>query len=157
MFKYLIYMTFAKAGAPSFYTCGYKELLLEAKDYFNTKSRTATNAKEINDLSIIDSETISVILYSKDKLNLNQVSRSLRLFSMYLTDKKHNINFSDSVTGKRIFRTNASEIHETIKVNSEEELVDCDILYDLCKFIFLDVGNSRKDKLKKIQGILKEV
>lgn len=100
---------FAKADAPSFFTPGYEAYLNEAKDFFNMRSRVATNPKEITELQIVDDRTIRIIFRSHDKLNISQISRSLRVFSMYLIDETHPLNFSDLVSGKRLFRMTASE------------------------------------------------
>ena len=106
---YEVIAQFAKAGAPSFYTPGYEGYLSEAKDYFNIRSRVATNPKEITELGIIDDKTIRIIFRSHDKLRLEQISRSLRVFSMYLIDETHPLNFSSLISGKRLFRMHASE------------------------------------------------
>ena len=106
---YEVIAQFAKAGAPSFYTPGYEGYLSEAKDYFNIRSRVATNPKEITELGIIDDKTIRIIFRSHDKLRLGQISRSLRVFSMYLIDETHPLNFSSLISGKRLFRMHASE------------------------------------------------
>lgn len=106
---YELIVQFAKADAPSFKTPGYEEYLSEARDYFNMKSRVATNPKEITELHVIDDKTVRAILRSKDQLKISQVSRSLRVFSMYLIDESHPLNFSELVSGKRLFKMSASE------------------------------------------------
>lgn len=108
--NYSVIAQFAKAGAPSFYTEGFEKYLSEAKDYFNTRSRLATNPKEIISLITVDEKTIRIIFRSHNKLKLEQVSRSLRVFSMYLIDETHPLNFSSLVSGKRLFRMKASEL-----------------------------------------------
>ena len=89
---YEIIAQFAKANAPSFYEEGFEDYLTNAKDYFNIHSRLANNPKEIIELKIVDNNTIRIILKSQAELNLAQVSRSLRLFSMYLIDESHPLN-----------------------------------------------------------------
>lgn len=106
---YEVIAQFAKAGAPSFYTPGYEEYLSEAKDYFNIRSRVATNPKEITELGIVDDRTIRIVFRSHDRLRLEQISRSLRLFSRYLIDEAHPLNFANLISGKRLFRMHASE------------------------------------------------
>lgn len=102
---YEVIAQFAKAGAPSFYTPGYEAYLIKAKEYFNMRSRVATNPKEIIELSIVDAETIRIIFTSQMKLKLSQISRSLRVFSMFLVDETHKpLNFSSLVSGRRLFR-----------------------------------------------------
>ena len=101
---YEVIAQFAKADAPSFKTPGYEEYLSEARDYFNIKSRVATNPKEITELHVIDEKTVRIILRSHDQLKISQVSRSLRVFSMYLIDESHPLNFSELVSGKRLFK-----------------------------------------------------
>ncbi len=68
---YEVIAQFAKAEAQSFYTEGYEELLAEAKDYFNIRSRVATNPKEITELNIADEKTIRIIFRSQEELNLS--------------------------------------------------------------------------------------
>lgn len=106
---YKVIAQFAKANAPSFRTPGFEEHLVEAKDYFNIRSRVATNPKEITELTIIDDKTIRIIFRSQEILNISQISRSLRVFSMYLVDETHSLNFSNLISGKRLFRMSASE------------------------------------------------
>lgn len=106
---YELIAQFAKADAPSFKTPGYEEYLSEARDYFNMRSRVATNPKEITELHVIDEKTVRIILRSQDQLKISQVSRSLRVFSMYLIDESHPLNFSELVSGKRLFKMSASE------------------------------------------------
>lgn len=123
---YEVIAQLAKANSPSFYSEGYETYLLEAKDYFNVKSRIATNPKSIIKIEIVDSETIRIILISKEELNLSQVSRSLRVFSMYLIDESHSLNFSKLISGKRLFRMQASEVEpktkaDVIIANSEKK------------------------------------
>lgn len=101
---------FAKANAPSFRSPGFEEYLMEARDHFNTRSRVASNPKEITQLSIVDDDTIRIVFRSQEVLNISQVSRSLRVFSMYLADETHPLNFSNLITGKRLFRMTASEL-----------------------------------------------
>ena len=101
---------FAKANAPSFRTPGFEAYLGEARDYFNMRSRVATNPKEITQLSVIDDRTIRIIFRSQEVLNVTQISRSLRVFSMFLIDETHPLNFSNFVSGKRLFRMTASEL-----------------------------------------------
>nr|DAW02810.1 MAG TPA: hypothetical protein [Caudoviricetes sp.] len=106
---YEVIAQFAKADAPSFKTPGYEGYLSEARDYFNMRSRVATNPKEITELHVIDEKTVRIILRSQDQLKISQVSRSLRVFSMYLIDESHPLNFSELVSGKRLFKMSASE------------------------------------------------
>ena len=75
---------------------GFESYLVEAKDNFNIRSRVATNPKEITELTVIDDKTIRIIFRSQEVLNLSQISRSLRVFSMYLIDETHPLNFSAS-------------------------------------------------------------
>lgn len=110
---------FAKANAPSFNTPGYESYLYEAKDYFNMKSRVATNPKEITELTVIDDRTIRIIFRSQEVLNISQISRSLRVFSMYLIDETHPLNFSGLVSGKRLFRMTASEFANDSEDNTD--------------------------------------
>lgn len=110
---------FAKANAPSFNTPGYESYLYEAKDYFNMKSRVATNPKEITELTVIDDRTIRIIFRSQEVLNISQISRSLRVFSMYLIDETHPLNFSGLVSGKRLFRMTASEFANDTEDNTD--------------------------------------
>lgn len=154
MKKYQVYASFAKAGAPPFSTQGYKTYLHQAKDYFNMRSRTATNAKEIVDLSIIDDETISITFTSQEDLNITQVSRSLRVFSMYLIDKSHQPNFSNLITGKRLFRMQASELSES-NTKNVQEFSESDLLFDVCRLIILNNDPHRELKLRKILEVMK--
>ena len=117
---------FAKANAPSFRTPGFEAYLVEAKDYFNMRSRVATNPKKITKLFVIDDRTIRIIFRSQEVLNLSQISRSLRVFSMYLIDETHPLNFSDLVSGKRLFRMTASEFANDSEENTD--LADADEL-----------------------------
>ena len=110
MFYYEVLAQFAKANAPSFYTDGYSEFLDKAKDFFNMNSLTALNPKKITELEIIDKKTLKIVFQSKDKLNISQASRSLRLFSMYLIDETHPLNFRNLISGKRLFKMSTSEI-----------------------------------------------
>lgn len=155
---YEVIAQFAKADAPSFYTEGYESYLVEAKDYFNIRSRVATNPKEITELHIIDDETIRIIFRSQDELNVAQVSRSLRVFSMYLIDKGHPLNFSSLVSGKRLFRMQASEFAVDNKVRKDnEQISDEELLIQMSKLIFQERESPKKrTKLDKIKTILKE-
>lgn len=160
---YEVIAQFAKADAPSFKTPGYEAYLSEARDYFNMKSRVATNPKEITELNVIDEKTIRIILRSQDQLQVSQVSRSLRVFSMYLIDESHPLNFGELVSGKRLFRMSASEfvsstntdlasdeiekneddlkilksiilLLDDAKVNNKAQEVKCEILSVLAKY-----------------------
>lgn len=112
--KYVIYAQFAKAKAPTFETEGFKELLNEAKDNFNVSSLLSSNKKEITKLEFIDNKTFKIKLSSQNELNLNQVSRSLRLFTTFLIDDTKQMNFKHLITGKRLFYMKA-EKEEKIK------------------------------------------
>ena len=109
---YEVIAQFAKADAPTFRSPGFEPYLMEAKDYFNMKSRVATNPKEITELTVIDDQTIRIVFRSQEILKISQASRSLRVFSMYLIDRTHPLNFSNLVIGKRLFRMSASEIRD---------------------------------------------
>lgn len=148
MWKYKAIVQFAKANAPSFYTKGYEEYLKEAADYFNTRSRVATNPKEITKLKVEDERTISIVFKSRDRLNISQVSRSLRVFSMYLIDERHELNFSDLVSGKRLFRMTATEI--AVEDNYKERKSDEARVVSLDDFEKLDIDG----KLNAIYALL---
>lgn len=155
---YEVIAQFAKAGAPSFRTSGYEGYLMEARDYFNIKSRVATNPKEITDLNIIDDETIRIIFRSQAELNIPQVSRSLRLFSMYLIDEEHPLNFSELVTGKRLFRMQAAELgSETDELlESSDEMTDDELYLRITKLLYKESESIEKREtinlLKSIMG-----
>lgn len=134
---YEVIAQFAKADAPSFRTPGYEEYLSEARDYFNMKSRVATNPKEITELHIIDEKTVRIILRSQDQLKISQVSRSLRVFSMYLIDESHSLNFSGLISGKRLFKMSASEF-------GSSEVLD----------LALDEGENREDDLVVLKTMI---
>lgn len=148
MWKYKAIAQFAKANAPSFYAKGYEEYLKEAADYFNTRSRVATNPKEITKLKVEDERTISIVFKSRDRLNISQVSRSLRVFSMYLIDERHELNFSDLVSGKRLFRMTATEI--AVEDNYKERKSDEAQVVSLDDFEKLDIDG----KLNAIYALL---
>lgn len=150
MFYYEVIAQFAKADAPSFKTEGYEALLLEAKDYFNVKSRVASNPKKMTELNIVDDETIRIVFSSNDSLNIAQASRSLRVFIMYLLDETHPLNFSDLVCGKRLFRMSATECITSIgnKTNEKREKK----VLDLDEFEKLDM----ESKLTQIYKALLE-
>lgn len=140
MWQYKAVAQFAKADAPSFYTKGYETYLKEAVKYFNIRSRVATNPKEITELKVEDDRTISIVFKSQDRLNISQISRSLRVFSMYLIDETHEINFANLVSGKRLFRMTATEISG--ENNSEErEVVNCEKV-SLDDFKDLEIGKK---------------
>lgn len=106
-----------------------------------------------------------MLLNKNDKcfLEVSQVSRSLRVFSMYLIDESHPLNFAELVSGKRLFRMSASEfgsstntdfapgeienndddlkilksiilLLDDAKVNSKAQEVKCEILNVLAKY-----------------------
>lgn len=148
--QYEVIAQFAKADPPSFYTKGYEAYLKEAVKYFNIRSRIATNPKEITELKVEDDRTIRIVFISQDRLNISQVSRSLRVFSMYLIDETHELNFADLVSGKRLFRMTASEVAseddpKVCKLNEEQ-------LVSLNDFKKLGVD----EKLNEIYGLLLE-
>ena len=107
---YYVTSQFAKANAPSFYTEGYEKLFQEAKEHFNMRSRLAANPKEILELSILDAETFRIVFSSENRLNAPQISRSLRVFSMYLIREDAEPSFRHHITGKRLFRMESGEI-----------------------------------------------
>lgn len=159
---------FAKANAPSFRTPGFESYLVEAKDNFNIRSRVATNPKEITELTVIDDKTIRIIFRSQEVLNLSQISRSLRVFSMYLIDETHPLNFSDLVSGKRLFKMSASEFANDSKENTDlsddDELIDysstgSDLLL-LKKIIEIiersNSDNEAREAATKISNVVKE-
>lgn len=150
LWQYEAIAQFAKADPPSFYSKGYEAYLQEAVKYFNIRSRVATNPKEITELTVEDDRTIRIVFNSQDRLNVSQVSRSLRVFSMYLIDETHELNFSDLVTGKRLFRMTASEIAGE-NAPKEDEL-NKEQLVALNDFKKLDVG----EKLNTIYELLLE-
>jgi|GEM_PF-2898795 len=108
-FYQVIAMT-AKADAPSLKEGKYEQLIREAADYFNSRSRAATNPKEILEAKVLDSKSLRIVFASRDTLNLAQASRSLRLFSMYLIDTSRPVNLSAYVAGKRLFRMEPREL-----------------------------------------------
>lgn len=150
LWQYEAIAQFAKADPPSFYSKGYEAYLQEAVKYFNIRSRVATNPKEITELTVEDDRTIRIVFNSQDRLNVSQVSRSLRVFSMYLIDETHELNFSDLVTGKRLFRMTASEIAGE-NAPKEDEL-NKEQLVALNDFKKLDVD----EKLNAIYELLLE-
>lgn len=159
---YEVIAQFAKANAPSFRTPGFEEYLIEAKANFNIRSRVATNPKEITELSILDDRTIRIVFRSQEVLNISQISRSLRLFSMYLIDETHTLNFSNLVTGKRLFRMNASELfnqpRENIPVTyiedtTEQLLTDEQALIEVTKLFFQETDENRR-KINIIKQII---
>ena len=156
---YEIIAQFAKANAPSFKTPGYEAYLSEAQDYFNMKSRVATNPKEITELHVIDEKTIRIILRSQDQLQVSQVSRSLRVFSMYLIDESHPLNFGELVSGKRLFRMSASEFgintNTDLAINEDENNDDLKLLKSM--ILLLDdakVNNRAQEAKNEILGVL---
>ena len=110
MYHYQTLAQFAKANPPSFYTAGYEKLLMEAVEHFNMRSRLAANPKEILELSILDAGTLRLVFSSENRLNEPQISRSLRVFSMYLIREDAEPGFRHLVTGKRLFRMESSEL-----------------------------------------------
>lgn len=152
---YEVVAQFAKAGAPSFYTKGYESYLQEAKDYFNIKSRVATNPKEITELSIVDKDTIRLIFRSQDTLNLNQASRSLRLFSMYLISEEHPLNFSHLVTGKRLFRMQVTEIISDDEESSTEEMSDDELFIRITKLLYREHETvEKRETINRLKEVL---
>nr|DAL68049.1 MAG TPA: hypothetical protein [Caudoviricetes sp.] len=157
---YEVIAQFAKADAPSFKTPGYEEYLSEARDYFNIKSRVATNPKEITELHVIDEKTVRIILRSHDQLKISQVSRSLRVFSMYLIDESHPLNFSELVSGKRLFKMSASEFgssEDSGLVPDEGENSEDDLLVLKTMISLLDdakVNMRAKEVKNEILGLL---
>lgn len=152
---YRVQACFAKAGAPSFRSKGYNKYLEEAREYFNMKSCLATNPKEILRLTIVDDETIEIILKSERELKLTQASRSLRVFSMYLIDRSHQpVNFGELVTGKRLFRTQASEYYPAEyggRKNEQKERSDEELLVYLARLLYGESDSEEKrEKIKKI-------
>lgn len=149
---YEIIAQFAKANAPSFKTPGYEAYLSEARDYFNMKSRVATNPKEITELHVIDEKTIRIILRSQDQLQVSQVSRSLRVFSMYLIDESHPLNFGELVSGKRLFRMSASEFgintNTDLATDEDENNDDLKILKSMILLLDDAKVNSRAQEAK---------
>lgn len=146
---YEVIAQFAKANAPTFRTSGFEPYLMEAKDYFNMKSRVATNPKEITELTVIDDQTLRIIFRSQEILNISQVSRSLRVFSMYLVDESHPLNFGDLVSGKRLFRMSASEFGDISEENSD--------ISDAGEMSEKDAKEINKlNLLKKVIGILEK-
>ena len=85
---------------------------------------------------------------SRDRLNISQVSRSLRVFSMYLIDERHELNFSDLVSGKRLFRMTATEI--AVEDNYKERKSDEAQVVSLDDFEKLDIDG----KLNAIYALL---
>lgn len=150
LWQYEAIAQFAKADPPSFYTKGYEAYLQEAVKYFNIRSRVATNPKEITELKVEDDRTIRIVLKSQDRLNVTQVSRSLRVFSMYLINETHELNFSDLVSGKRLFRMTATEIAG--ENDPKESGLNEEQLISLNDFKKLDVDK----KLNAIYGLLLE-
>ena len=146
-YEYDVTAQFAKPNAPSFYTRGYRELLEQAKDYFNARSCLATNEKKILRLTIVDDKTLNIVFISDNKINPSQVSRSLRVFIMYLIDETHKVNFSKLVTAKRLFKTKATE---SIYAESDEREADNEIM-SLEHFRTLDVDA----KLEAIYELLR--
>lgn len=156
-YYYQVIAQFARANPPSFYTEGYEKFLLEAKEHFNTKSRLAANPKEIIELSIIDSETIRIIFSSLDELQISQISRSLRVFSMYLIDEQHPINFSNLITSKRLFRMSASSYDnvDLEKANVDEtEMSDDQLLITIAKLIYSPTNSSARQTINQIKNLL---
>ena len=156
---YEVIAQFAKAGAPSFYTQGYEEYLNEAKDHFNVRSRVATNPKEITELEIVDDRTIRIVFRSNAELNIAQTSRSLRVFSMYLIDREHPLNFSDLVSGKRLFRMEAAEISAPDEKSGAENggLSDAELFIELAKLFFSQRETAEKrEKITKIMAIMED-
>jgi len=110
MYHYQTLAQFAKVNPPSFYTAGYEKLLMEAVEHFNMRSRLAANPKEILELRVLDAGTLKLVFASENRLNEPQISRSLRVFSMYLIREDAEPSFRHLVTGKRLFRMESSEI-----------------------------------------------
>lgn len=109
---YKVYAKFAKAGAPSLYTKGYKELFEDAKKHFNSRALVSTNPREIKELNILNEKTFEIIFESKSKLNINHISRSLRPFTSYLIDEKKSFNLRHLISGRRLFRMIGEETKE---------------------------------------------
>lgn len=107
-FYYDVMAQFAKANAPSFKEEGYWELIEAAWKHFNTRSVVAANPKEITNIEMIDDYTLKISFWSTNELDLQQATRSLRVFSMYLIDEKHEVNFANLISGKRLFKMQAS-------------------------------------------------
>lgn len=162
---YEVLAQFAKAGAPSFQTKGFISLLDEAKTHFNTRSLVAANPKNITDIEIVDSLTIRISLWSQNELAPQQISRSLRVFSMYLIDEKHPLNFGNYVSGKRLFKMQAKQIVNNVGTGSltggdqenqknTNDLSDQEALIAVVKLFFNENPDTRSKiiLIKKVLG-----
>lgn len=102
MYYYSFLVQFAKANSPQFTTL--TQLIDDAVDHYNAKSRIAANPKEIVEISIKDPITLQIILQSTNKLEVGMASKALRTWSSYLVNTNTPNNLSSYVIGKRIFK-----------------------------------------------------
>lgn len=98
----------ARADSPSFLSEGIPDLLQEGKEHFNKRSLLAANPKQITEIKIIDDLTVKITFWSESALNVGQVSRSLRVLSIFLIDRTRELNLSSMVLGSRLFKMTAS-------------------------------------------------
>ena len=80
MYYYSFLVQFAKANSPQFTTL--TQLIDDAVDQYNAKSRIAANPKEIVEISIKDPITLQIILQSTNKLEVAIASKALRTCSI---------------------------------------------------------------------------
>ena len=97
MMTYLVQVQFADPSAPDFDCAGIMEVIDQAIEYYNSRSRIARNPKMITGRAIVDPRTLQLELESRSELLFP--SKALHLFSAYLVDP-----FQEFIYGKQLFK-----------------------------------------------------
>lgn len=117
MFQYRIYLSLVNSSAPDF-SQDMLELMLDAVEYYNARSRYSKNVKQITDFSLVNPREVRLTLNSTNELR-STPSQALRLFSQRLVEP-----FKPYVRHNQLFRMSCYPIEPK---SSHEALVDQDI------------------------------
>lgn len=160
MFYYKIKIQFAKADAPYFTDEQVKKLIDNAIEVYNAKSLMAANPKQIVEKNVLDDMTLEVVLESTTELQESMASKALRVFSSYLIADEVDGNFSDYITGKRLFKMMPTKLlnynknkEETIIVTSQEKKDKMDIA---TQAVFEETDYSEMDTMKIDEALVLE-
>lgn len=147
---YSIIVQFASHDAPEFTQIN--DLIQDSVDYYNQKSRIATNPKQIIAQKIIDSHTIELILESKAELPYP--GKALQTFSRYLVDPNINGTLKEYIYGKQLFKMTSKEIMK-METEYQNNILNSNSIEILrLKSISL-ILNATEKKLIEILDILK--
>lgn len=115
MNHYSIAVQFVSTNAPSFSTIW--PAISNGIKFFNEKSLTAKNRKQIVDARILNRKTLLIHLQSAAELPCP--GKALRLFSSYFCDNNSVDSLAKYVVGRQLFKTTAEEIQADCITSSE--------------------------------------